>query len=84
MEVSVRCYTCGQNRLTHRPVREQILLTGFWRLAHAFGTPIPGWLVLRPLRHVTRIGGLTREESAELGGLLAISGDHDVSGRRAV
>jgi hypothetical protein len=47
------CLSCDRNELTDRPVREQILVTEFWRLAHAFGTPIPGWLVLPPLRHRT-------------------------------
>lgn len=65
------CLSCDTNELTDRPVREEILVTEFWRLAHAFGTPIPGWLVLLPLRHVTSISELNSGESAELGGILA-------------
>lgn len=65
------CFTCSFNGLPDRPVREEILLTEFWRLAHAFGTPLAGWLVLVPRRHVTSIGELTAAESAELGPLLA-------------
>jgi diadenosine tetraphosphate (Ap4A) HIT family hydrolase len=67
------CLSCDGNELTDRPFREQILVTEFWRLAHAFGTPIPGWLVLLPLRHVTSVSELNSGESAELGGLLAAS-----------
>jgi diadenosine tetraphosphate (Ap4A) HIT family hydrolase len=65
------CFTCTQNSASARPVREEILLTEHWRLAHAFGTPMPGWLVLLPLRHLTDVGELTAAESAELGSLLA-------------
>ncbi|MGI8417217.1 MAG: HIT family protein [Nakamurella sp.] len=65
------CFTCSFNGLPDRPIREEILQTGLWRLAHAFGTSVAGWLVLVPLRHITSIGELTAAEGAELGGLLA-------------
>ena len=38
-----------------------------WRLAHAFGVAVPGWLVLVPRRHVERIADLTAAEAASLG-----------------
>lgn len=39
----------------------------FWRVAHAFGSAVPGWLVLLPLRHVISIAELSEPESASLG-----------------
>jgi diadenosine tetraphosphate (Ap4A) HIT family hydrolase len=42
-----------------------------WRVAHAFGTRLPGWLVVLPRRHVTALDQLTSAEQAELGPLLA-------------
>lgn len=38
-----------------------------WRVAHAVGTVVPGWLVLVPRRHVTAIADLTDAEAATLG-----------------
>jgi diadenosine tetraphosphate (Ap4A) HIT family hydrolase len=40
-----------------------------WRVAHAFNTSLPGWLVLVPLRHIERFGELTEHEAAALGPL---------------
>lgn len=39
-------------------------------MAHAFGTALPGWLVVLPRRHVTALDELTTEEAEELGPLL--------------
>ena len=41
-----------------------------WRVAHAFGTSLPGWLVMVPRRHVIALDELTVEEAADLGPLL--------------
>ena len=41
-----------------------------WRVAHAFGTSLPGWLVVLPRRHVIALDELTAEEAADLGPLL--------------
>jgi diadenosine tetraphosphate (Ap4A) HIT family hydrolase len=40
-------------------------------VAHAFGTALPGWLVVVPRRHVTSLDELTPEEAADLGPLLS-------------
>ncbi len=40
------------------------------RVAHAFDTAVPGWLVLVPRRHVTAIGELTDAEASSLGSWL--------------
>jgi diadenosine tetraphosphate (Ap4A) HIT family hydrolase len=38
-----------------------------WRVAHAFDTSLPGWLVLVPRRHVVSIAQLTDAEAGSLG-----------------
>ena len=40
------------------------------RVAHAFGTSLPGWLVVVPRRHVIALDELTAGEAADLGPLL--------------
>ncbi|WP_354640726.1 HIT family protein [Kitasatospora camelliae] len=63
------CYTCAQEAaLEDLPPRERIGLDVHWRVAHATGTALPGWLVLVPRRHVTSIAELTDAEAAGLGG----------------
>lgn len=49
------------------PPAERIGLDAHWRVAHATGTALPGWLVLLPRRHVTAIAQLTPAEAAGLG-----------------
>lgn len=68
MASTMGCRTCGENsRPAPRPPRERIDGDEHWRVAHAFGTPLPGWLVLIPLRHVERVADLTGAEAASLG-----------------
>ncbi|MFI6697834.1 HIT family protein [Streptomyces sp. NPDC050509] len=62
------CYTCGQEaRIEELPLSERIVLDRHWRVAHAFDTALPGWLVLLPRRHVTAVHELTDAEAATLG-----------------
>ena len=62
------CYTCRTNGdLDSLPPRDLIAVDEWWRVGHAFGTSLPGWLVLLPRRHVTRIADLTDAEAARLG-----------------
>lgn len=44
--------------------------TDHWRVAHAFNSSLPGWLVILPTRHVTSFTELTPAAAAELGGLV--------------
>ena len=44
--------------------------TNHWRVAHAFNSTLPGWLVLLPTRHVTSFTELTPAAADELGGLV--------------
>jgi diadenosine tetraphosphate (Ap4A) HIT family hydrolase len=62
------CYPCEQEaRFDALPPRELIGIDPLWRVAHAFGVVLPGWLVLLPRRHVATIADLTDAESAALG-----------------
>jgi diadenosine tetraphosphate (Ap4A) HIT family hydrolase len=64
------CLTCAQNDNPDLPPRERVHVGQRWRVAHAFGTALPGWLVVLPRRHVTALDELTPEEAADLGPLL--------------
>jgi hypothetical protein len=64
------CFSCSNNERTDLPPRERIYIGPGWRVAHAFGTALPGWLVLLPRRHVTALDELTAAEAEELGPLL--------------
>ena len=64
------CFSCGINERPDLPPRERIYVGPGWRVAHAFGTALPGWLVLLPRRHVTALDELTAAEAEELGPLL--------------
>ncbi|HXA60653.1 MAG TPA: HIT family protein [Streptosporangiaceae bacterium] len=66
--VDADCYSCGdEERFDSLPPRARIAADEYWRVAHAFGTSLPGWLVLLPRRHVTAIADLTDAEAAGLG-----------------
>jgi diadenosine tetraphosphate (Ap4A) HIT family hydrolase len=64
------CLTCARNNNPDLPPRERVREDQRWRVAHAFGTALPGWLVVVPRRHVTSLNELTAEEAADLGPLL--------------
>ncbi len=62
------CYSCAGNAgLENLPPRERIAVDKYWRVAHAFGSAVPGWLVLLPRRHIISIAELTGPEAASLG-----------------
>ena len=64
------CYTCAQEadvRADRAPLRERIAADELWRVAHAFNSAMPGWLVLIPRRHVTSLAELTDAEAEVLG-----------------
>lgn len=68
MTADDECLTCRTNaRFGELPPRELVAADAHWRVAHAFGTTSPGWLVLMPRRHVTTIAALTDGEAAALG-----------------
>ena len=62
------CFTCeGNARIDELAPRERLAVDNQWRVAHAVGTALPGWLVLLPRRHVLAIAELTDAEAAGLG-----------------
>jgi len=64
------CLSCAVERRAERPPREQVYLDPHWRVAHAFGTAQPGWLVVLPRRHVLALDELAPAEAAGLGPVL--------------
>ena len=64
------CYSCEQQGAAELPPREDVVHTDHWRVAHAFNSTLPGWLVLLPTRHVTSFTQLSPEAADELGGLV--------------
>ena len=64
------CFACDRQATDAPPPREDVVHTDHWRVAHAFNSTLPGWLVLLPTRHVTSFTELTPEAAAELGGLV--------------
>jgi diadenosine tetraphosphate (Ap4A) HIT family hydrolase len=62
------CFSCRNDQLlAELPPRERVGFDDHWRVAHAIGTAVPGWLVLLPRRHITTIAELTDAEAAGLG-----------------
>ena len=65
------CFVCANNALVgSHPPREEIEVSGTWRIAHAFGTSLPGWLVVVPMRHVAALDELEPAEAGQLGEVL--------------
>jgi diadenosine tetraphosphate (Ap4A) HIT family hydrolase len=64
------CFSCDQQGAGSLPPGDDVLHTAYWRVAHAFNSTLPGWLVLVPIRHVTSFSELTPEAADELGGLI--------------
>lgn len=70
MSAEQECLSCTNNARVDLPARERIYAGPRWRVAHAFDTSLPGWLVLLPRRHVVALDELAADEAAELGPLL--------------
>ncbi len=64
------CIVCAENARADLPPRERVLVTDHWRVAHAFDTSLPGWLVLDAREHVAALDELPPAAHAELGELL--------------
>ncbi|MGH3335798.1 MAG: HIT family protein [Nocardioides sp.] len=64
------CFACDQQAAVALPPREDVVHTAHWRVAHAFNSTLPGWLVLLPTRHVTSFTQLTAAAADEVGGLV--------------
>lgn len=69
MAADSECYSCDRNaEFDELPPRERVAADDLWRVAHAFDSVLPGWLILLPRRHVTTLAELTDAEAAGLGG----------------
>ena len=64
------CYPCDRQLAASLPPRDDVVHTDHWRVAHAFNSTLPGWLVILPTRHVLSFTELTPEAADELGGLV--------------
>ena len=53
-----------------QPLCERIYETEHWRVAHAFNTSLPGWLVVISMRHAASFAELTEAEAASFGPFL--------------
>ena len=68
MSAESACLSCVQD--AQDPTRHPenwIASDDHWRISHAVGAAVAGWLVLVPRRHVVTIADLTDEEAAALG-----------------
>lgn len=64
------CFACGHQAADRLPPREDVVHTEYWRVAVAFNSTLPGWLVINPTRHITAFTELTPAAADELGGLV--------------
>lgn len=65
------CVVCRHNALAETlPPRERVYVGDGWRVSHAWSSALAGWLVVVPLRHVTRLSELERGEADALGPVL--------------
>lgn len=69
-DVNDGCLICRHNADGELPVRDQLWRSGHWRVAHAFDTALPGWLVVLSTRHVAALDELDPAAAQELGLLL--------------
>ncbi len=65
------CQPCLRAQAPDLPAREQVLVTDHWRVAHAFDSSLPGWLVVLPHEHVASLSELNPDAALELGPLLS-------------
>lgn len=69
--MSAECYACSlEAQGDALPIHEAMVRDSGWRVAHAFNSSLPGWLVVLPTRHITAMHELTSDEAEALGPLL--------------
>ncbi|MEO6996858.1 MAG: HIT family protein [Terracoccus sp.] len=64
------CFACDHQASDALPPREDVVHTEYWRVAVAFNSTLPGWLVINPTRHLTSFTELAPAAADELGGLV--------------
>lgn len=66
------CLACRANAGELHPPGGVIFDDGLWRVEHMLmPARLPGWLTVKPLRHIESLAALTPAEAAALGPLLA-------------
>lgn len=60
----MECRTCAIADVEADTPRGSIVTTNHWRVAHAFNTSLPGWLILVTREHVTALDSLDAEGHA--------------------
>lgn len=65
------CFTCRNTAAVDVPIRERIVRTEQWRVAHATHSAIVGWLILAPVEHVTALDELSSDAAEQLGPMLS-------------
>jgi len=68
--VEETCLTCQLNANRHSQLCECLYEDTHWRVAHAFNTSLPGWLIIASLRHIPAIADMNHLEAASLGSLI--------------
>lgn len=65
------CMTCDLTaKRRDQPLCERIFETEHWRVVHAFGTSLTGWLVVISMRRAASFAELTEAEAASFGPFL--------------
>ncbi len=65
------CYICAITAQgDDAPAWQRIYADEHWRVAHAFDTSLPGWLVLVSKRHIESLSEMTPEEALAFGPLV--------------
>lgn len=64
------CLTCQLNANRHSQLCEGLFEDAHWRVAHAYNTSLPGWLIIASLRHIPTIADMNDLEAASLGTLI--------------
>ncbi len=68
---TTECFSCREEQhLPNDRPETAIWLSDEWRVAHATGSSLLGWLVVLPRRHVEGVHELNASEAATLGPLL--------------
>jgi diadenosine tetraphosphate (Ap4A) HIT family hydrolase len=69
-ETDPTCFVCRNSVSSQDVPRENVARTRHWRVAHAFNSTLPGWLVIVPLCHVDSFAELPPAAMSELGDLI--------------
>ena len=70
MSECVGCHLIERRDLGEAPPWDSVARFRNWDVVHAYGTSLPGWLVVIPRQHRDSVADLTDDEAAELGPLV--------------